>query len=153
MKKIVCSIIGLMGFFASAQESYAKVEETEKKLPNNYAVTYELTGSSTGLIKVSGSSSLNDLKEIEQLAENHGIKISFVNEKFNQNRLEYIELMYLSNGKWETLTFGTDDLKLLPFGISFFQDKRQGKESKRFSIKNNKNNRAAFSENIDYEII
>lgn len=61
--------------------------------------------------------------------------------------------MYNNNEKWETLTFGTDDLKLLPFSISFSTDKKEGKETRKFSIKNNKNNRSGSSSDNVYQII
>lgn len=76
-----------------------------------------------------------------------------MNQKFKRNQLEYTELLFLNNGKWETLTFGTDDLRMLPFSISFFQDKREGKQSKSFSIKNNKNNRSGTTSDTVYQII
>ena len=152
MKKLICCVIGLTGLFASAQETRVKLEKPEQKV---YVVrSVEFTGSSTGLITVSGNSTLNDLKEIEKTAQDHGIAISFVNEKFNRNQLEYIELLYKNNEKWETLTFGTDDLRLLPFGISFSTDKKEGKESRKFTIRNNKNDRSeTASSEIVYQII
>lgn len=151
MKKIIYCTIGLIGFFATAQEKKVKLEKPEQRV---YVVrSAEFTGSSTGLVTVSGNSTLNDLKEIEKAAEDHGISISFVNQKFNRNQLEYTELLYLNNGKWETLTFGTDDLKLLPFNISFSTDKKEGKETRKFCIKNNKNDRSKNSTNVDYQII
>jgi len=151
MKKLICCVIALTGLFASAQETRVKSEKPEQRV---YAVrSIEFTGSHTGLITVSGSSTLNDLKEIEKIAQNHGINISFVNQKFNRNQLEYTELLYNNNGKWETLSFGTDDLKLLPFSITFSTDKKEGKETRKFSIKNNKNDRSKNSTDIVYQII
>ncbi len=151
MKKLICCIIGLTGLFASAQETKVKLEKPEQTV---YAVrSVEFTGSSTGLITVSGNSTFNDLKEIEKTAQDYGISISFVNQKFNRNQLEYTELLFLNNGKWEALTFGTEDLRLLPFGISFSTDKKEGKETRKFSIKNNKNDRSGTSSDIVYQII
>lgn len=151
MKKLICCGIGLTGLFASAQETKAKLEKPEQKI---YAVrSAEFSGSSTGLITISGNSTLNDLKEIEKTAQDHGVTISFVNKKFNRNQLEYIELLYKNNGKWETLTFGGDDLKLLPFSISFSTNKKEGKETRKFTIRNNKNERSGTSREIVYEII
>lgn len=150
MKKLICCIIGLTGFFASAQETRVKSEKPEQSV---YVVEVKLIGSNTGLITVSGNSTMNDLKEIEKTAQDHGISISFVNQKFNRNQLEYTELLYQNNEKWETLTFGTDDLRLLPFSISFSTDKKEGKETRKFSIKNNKNNRSGTSTDIVYQII
>ncbi|RRA95724.1 hypothetical protein [Paenimyroides viscosum] len=133
MKKIICSVIGFTGLFANTQETRVELEKPKQTV---YVVrSAEFTGSNTGLITVSGSSTLNDLKEIEKIAQDHGISISFVNQKFNRNQLEYTELLYQNNGKWETLTFGTDYLKLLPFSITFSTDKKEGKETKKFSIK------------------
>ena len=102
---------------------------------------------------VSGNSTMNDLKEIEKTAQDHGISISFVNQKFNRNQLEYTELLFQNNGKWEKLTFGTDVLRLLPFSISFSTDKKEGKETRKFSIKNNKNDRTGTSTDVVYQII
>ncbi len=151
MKKLICCVIGLTGLFASAQETRVELEKPKQTV---YVVrSAEFTGSNTGLITVSGSSTLNDLKEIEKIAQDHGISISFVNQKFNRNQLEYTELLYQNNGKWETLTFGTDYLKLLPFSITFSTDKKEGKETKKFSIKNNKNDRSKNSTDIVYQII
>ncbi len=151
MKKLICCVIGLTGLFASAQETRVELEKPKQTV---YVVrSAEFTGSNTGLITVSGSSALNDLKEIEKIAQDHGISISFVNQKFNRNQLEYTELLYQNNGKWETLTFGTDYLKLLPFSITFSTDKKEGKETKKFSIKNNKNDRSKNSTDIVYQII
>ena len=150
MKKLICCVIGLTGLFASAQETRVKSEKPEQSV---YAVEVKLIGSNTGLITVSGNSTMNDLKEIEKTAQDHGISISFVNQKFNRNQLEYTELLYQNNGKQETLTFGTDDLKLLPFSISFSTDKKEGKETRKFSIKNNKNNRSGTSSDNVYQII
>lgn len=151
MKKLICCIIGLMGYFASAQETKVKPEKPKQTV--YVARSCESTGSNTGLITVSGNSTLNDLKRIEKTAQDHGISISFVNQKFNRNQLEYTELLFLNNQKWETLTFGTDDLKLLPFGISFSTDKKEGKETRKFSIKNNKNDRSITSTDTVYQII
>lgn len=151
MKKIICSVVGFTGLFASAQETRVELEKPKQTI---YVVrSGEFTGSNIGLITVSGSSTLNDLKEIEKIAQDHGISISFVNQKFNRNQLEYTELLYQNNGKWQTLTFGTDDLKLLPFSIIFSTDKKEGKETKKFSIKNNKNDRSKNSTDIVYQII
>ena len=150
MKKLICCVIGLTGLFASAQETRVKSEKPEQSV---YAVEVKLIGSNTGLMTVSGNSTLNDLKEIEKTAQDYGISISFVNQKFNRNQLEYTELLYQNNGKWETLTFGTDDLRLLPFSISFSTDKKEGNETRKFSIKNNKNNRSGTSTDIVYQII
>lgn len=150
MKKLICCVIGLTGLFASAQETRVKSEKPEQSV---YAVEVKLIGSNTGLMTVSGNSTLNDLKEIEKTAKDYGISISFVNQKFNRNQLEYTELLFQNNGKWETLTFGTDDLKLLPFSISFSTDKKEGKETRKFSIKNNKNNRSGTSTDYVYQII
>jgi len=150
MKKLICCVIGLTGLFANAQETKVTLEKPEQRI---YAVEVKLIGSNTGLITVSGNSTLNDLKEIEKTAQDYGISISFVNQKFNRNQLEYTELLYQNNGKWETLTFGTDDLKLLPFSISFSNDKKEGKETRKFSIKNNKNNRSGTSSDNVYQII
>ncbi|KAA5536015.1 hypothetical protein [Paenimyroides baculatum] len=150
MKKLICCVIGLTGLFASAQETRVKSEKPEQSV---YAVEVKLIGSNTGLMTVSGNSTMNDLKEIEKTAQDHGISISFVNQKFNRNQLEYIELLFQNNGKWETLTFGTDDLRLLPFSISFSTDKKEGKETRKFSIKNNKNNRSGTSSDNVYQII
>lgn len=150
MKKLICCVIGLTGLFASAQETRVKSEKPEQSV---YAVEVKLIGSNTGLMTVSGNSTLNDLKEIEKTAQDYGISISFVNQKFNRNQLEYTELLFQNNGKWETLTFGTDDLKLLPFSISFSTDKKEGKETRKFSIKNNKNNRSGTSSDNVYQII
>lgn len=151
MKKLICCVIGLTGLFASAQETKAKLEKPEQKIC--VVRSAEFTGSSTGLITISGNSTLNDLKEIEKTAQDHGITISFVNEKFNRNQLEYIELLYKNNEKWETLTFGTTDLRLLPFSISFSTNKKEGKETRKFTIRNNKNERSETSREIVYEII
>jgi len=150
MKKLICCVIGLTGLFANAQETKVTLEKPEQRI---YAVEVKLIGSNTGLMTVSGNSTMNDLKEIEKTAQDHGISISFVNQKFNRNQLEYTELLYQNNGKWETLTFGTDDLKLLPFSISFSTDKKEGKETRKFSIKNNKNNRSGTSSDNVYQII
>ena len=150
MKKLICCVIGLTGLFASAQETRVKSEKPEQSV---YAVEVKLIGSNTGLMTVSGNSTLNDLKEIEKTAQDYGISISFVNQKFNRNQLEYTELLFQNNGKWETLTFGTDDLRLLPFSISFSTDKKEGKETRKFSIKNNKNDRSGTSTDIVYQII
>lgn len=150
MKKLICCVIGLTRLFASAQETRVKSEKPEQSV---YAVEVKLIGSNTGLMTVSGNSTLNDLKKIEKTAQDYGISISFVNQKFNRNQLEYTELLYQNNGKWETLTFGTDDLKLLPFSISFSTDKKEGNETRKFSIKNNKNNRSGTSTDIVYQII
>jgi len=150
MKKLICCVIGLTGLFASAQETRVKSEKPEQSV---YAVEVKLISSNTGLMTVSGNSTLNNLKEIEKTAQDHGISISFVNQKFNKNQLEYTELLFQNNGKWETLTFGTDDLKLLPFSISFSTDKKEGKETRKFSIKNNKNNRSGTSSDNVYQII
>lgn len=151
MKKLICCVIGLTGLFANAQETKVTLEKPEQRI---YAViSAEFTGSHTGLLTVSGNSTLNDLKEIEKIAQDHGISISFVNQKYNRNQLEYTELLYQNNGKWETLTFGTDDLRLLPFSISFSTDKKEGKETRKFSIKNNKNDRSGTSTDIVYQII
>lgn len=150
MKKLICCVIGLTGLLASAQETKVKLEKPKQSV---YAVEVKLIGSNTGLMTVSGNSTLNDLKEIEKTAQDHGISISFVNQKFNRNELEYTELLYQNNGKWETLSFGTDDLKLLPFSISFSTDKKEGKETRKFSIKNNKNNRSGTSSDNVYQII
>lgn len=150
MKKLICCVIGLTGLFASAQETRVKSEKPEQSV---YAVEVKLIGSNTGLMTVSGNSTLNDLKEIEKTAQDYGISISFVNQKFNRNQLEYTELLFQNNGKWEILTFGTDELKLLPFSISFSTDKKEGKETRKFSIKNNKNDRSGTSTDIVYQII
>lgn len=151
MKKFICCIIGLIGFLANAQEKKATLEKPKQTI---YAIrSAEFTGSSTGLITVSGSSTLNDLKNIEKTAKDHGINISFVNQKYNRNKLEYTELLYQNNEKWETLTFGSGDLKLLPFSITFTTDKKEGKETRKFSIKNNKNDRSKTSTDIVYQII
>ena len=150
MKKLICCVIGLTGLFASAQETRVKSKKPEQSV---YAVEVKLIGSNTGLITVSGNSTMNDLKEIEKTAQDHGISISFVNQKFNRNQLEYTELLFQNNGKWETLTFGTDDLRLLPFSISFSTDKKEGKETRKFSIKNNKNDRTGTSTDVVYQII
>jgi len=150
MKKLICCVIGLTGVFVSAQETKVTLEKPEQRI---YAVEVKLIGSNTGLMTVSGNSTMNDLKEIEKTAQDHGISISFVNQKFNRNQLEYTELLFQNNGKWETLTFGTDDLKLLPFSISFSTDKKEGKETRKFSIKNNKNNRSGTSSDNVYQII
>ena len=151
MKKLICCVIGLTGLFANAQETKVTLEKPEQRI---YAVrSIEFTGSHTGLITVSGNSTMNDLKEIEKIAQDHGISISFVNQKYSRNQLEYTELLYQNNGKWETLTFGTDDLRLLPFSISFSTDKKEGKETRKFSIKNNKNDRSGTSTDIVYQII
>lgn len=150
MKKLICCVIGLTGLFANAQETKVTLEKPEQRI---YAVEVKLIGSNTGLMTVSGNSTMNDLKEIEKTAQDHGISISFVNQKFNRNQLEYTELLFQNNEKWETLTFGTDDLKLLPFSISFSTDKKEGKETRKFSIKNNKNNRSGTSSDNVYQII
>lgn len=150
MKKLICCVIGLTGLFANAQETKVTLEKPEQRI---YAVEVKLIGSNTGLMTVSGNSTMNDLKEIEKTAQDHGISISFVNQKFNRNQLEYTELLYKNNGKWETLTFGTDDLRLLPFSISFSTDKKEGKETRKFSIKKNKNDRTGTSTDVVYQII
>ncbi|MEG0918152.1 MAG: hypothetical protein RSF68_14170 [Myroides sp.] len=150
MKKLICCVIGLTGLFANAQETKVTLEKPEQRI---YAVEVKLIGSNTGLMTVSGNSTMNDLKEIEKTAQDHGISISFVNQKFNRNQLEYTELLFQNNGKWETLTFGTDDLRLLPFSISFSTDKKEGKETRKFSIKNNKNDRTGTSTDVVYQII
>lgn len=150
MKKLICCVIGLTGLFANAQETKVTLEKPEQRI---YAVEVKLIRSNTGLMTVSGNSTLNDLKEIEKTAQDYGISISFVNQKFNRNQLEYTELLFQNNEKWETLTFGTDDLKLLPFSISFSTNKKEGKETRKFSIKNNKNNRSGTSSDNVYQII
>jgi len=150
MKKLICCVIGLTGLFANAQETKVTLEKPEQRI---YAVEVKLIGSNTGLMTVSRNSTMNDLKEIEKTAQDHGISISFVNQKFNRNQLEYTELLYQNNGKWETLTFGTDDLRLLPFSISFSTDKKEGKETRKFSIKKNKNDRTGTSTDVVYQII
>lgn len=82
MKILICCVIGLTRLFASAQETKAvKAEKPEQRI---YVVrSAEFTGSNTGLMTVSGNSTLNDLKEIEKTAQDYGISISFVNQKIN----------------------------------------------------------------------
>ena len=77
MKKLICCVIGLTGLFASAQETRVKSEKPEQSV---YAVEVKLIGSNTGLMTVSGNSTMNDLKKIEKTAQDYGISISFVNQ-------------------------------------------------------------------------
>lgn len=88
MKKLICCVIGLTGLFASAQETGTKAVKADKPEQRIYVVrSAEFTGSNTGLMTVSGNSTMNDLKEIEKTAQDYGISISFVNQKFNRNQI------------------------------------------------------------------
>ncbi|MBA5791847.1 hypothetical protein H1R17_11530 [Flavobacterium sp. xlx-214] len=152
MKKIFLLSIGLLSFYGNAQQKEFSFENSSK--PKTQVVrSVILEGSSTSYITVSGSTSTEKLKEIEQIAKEHGIDIKFTNEKYNRNQLEYIELSYLTNQKWETITFGTADLKLLPFDVSFGYKLENNQKNKQFTLKNNKNNRQNSAEEINFQII
>lgn len=152
MKKLICCVIGLTGLFANAQETRTKVVKVESsskdssiEKPYTYAVM-GYPGSSNISYTISGNSSMIDLREIEKTAnENYGIDLIFSNEKFYKNNLEYLELTVLNNGISETFTFGTENLKMLPFTL-VLNNTYKSKEEKTKSIilKNNKNNRENF---------
>ena len=152
MKKLICCVIGLTGLFASAQETRTKVvmaeSSTEDSFPEKkypYAVMGYPSGSNISYT-ISGNSSLVDLREIEKSAsKNYGIDLVFSNEKFYKNNLEYLELSVLNNGKTETYTFGTDNLKMLPFTLVLNKThKSKDEKTKSIILRNNKNNRENF---------
>jgi len=152
MKKLICCVIGLTGLFASAQETRTKVVKAESSTEDSFPekkYTYAVMGYPSGSnssYTISGNSSLVDLREIEKSAsENYGIDLVFTNEKFYKNNLEYLELSVLNNGKTETYTFGTDNLKMLPFTLVLNKThKSKDEKTKSIILKNNKNNRENF---------
>lgn len=152
MKKLICCVIGLTGLFASAQETrtkVVKVESSSKDSSIEKPYTYAVMGypsSSNISYTISGNSSLIDLREIEKTAnENYGIDLIFSNEKFYKNNLEYLELTVLNNGISETFTFGTENLKMLPFTLVLNNTyKSKDEKTKSIILRNNKNNRENF---------
>lgn len=152
MKKLICCIIGLTGLFASAQETRTKAVKAESSTKDSYqgkTYTYAVIGYPSGSnihYNISGNSSSIDLREIEKTAsENYGIDIAFSNEKFYKNNLEYVELTVLNNSKAETYTFGTENLKMLPFTLVLNNTyKSKDEKTKSIILRNNKNNRENF---------
>lgn len=153
MKKTILIASILLTFVAKAQQQNVFLVENHSEPKTQVVRSVILEGSSTSYITVSGSTSTEKLKEIEQIAKEHGIDIKFTNEKYNRNQLEYIELSYLTNQKWETITFGIADLKLLPFDVSFGYKLENNQKNKQFTLKNNKNNRQNPGEEINFQII
>lgn len=149
MKKIFLLSIGLLSFYGNAQKSHDKKDTKQKVV----AVRSDIGEAYVNNINISGSSSLNRLREVEKVAKDFDIEIAFTNEKYDRNELVYVELSYLTNQKWETITFGTADLKLLPFDVSFGYKLENNQKSKRFTLKNNKNNRQNPTEEINFQII
>lgn len=59
--------------------------------------------------------------------------------------MEYVELTVLNNGKAETYTFGTENLKMLPFTLVLNNTyKSKDEKTKSIILRNNKNNRENF---------
>lgn len=154
MKKTILIASILFTFVAKAQQQNVFLVENHSEPKTKAVLSVISLGGSTSAITVSGSSTIERLKEIEKLAKEYDIDIKFTNEKYNRNKLEYIELSYLTNQKWETLTFGTDDLRLLPFDLSFkYSVENDVKTNKILTLKNNKNNRKNPAEEIIIQII
>src|SRR5690606_37018284 len=109
------------------QTIYQNAEKPKKQI---VTVLNEIAGLSTKFT-ITGNTSTHDLNNIVKLAKDYGVELSFTNEKYHRNQLEYVELNYFSNNKWETLTFGTDELKLLPiyFSLEKKYDKVNGDKS------------------------
>lgn len=149
MKKVIFTAALLFSFLMNAQETEFSLADTK---PKAYAVRVELGGASTGNYTITGNTTLTDLREIEQTAKDYDIELLFTNEKFNGNKLEYVEVNYLNNKKWETLTFGTPELKLLPFSLAFSYKIENKEKLKKFTLSKNKNNRSDFSSSRDYPI-
>ncbi len=114
-------------------------------------VLNEFAGSSVGWFTISGTSTATDLSAIEKASIRMGMPIVFANQKFERNRLTYCELLFSSEGKQQVLTFGSDDLKLLPLKLLLKQQKEKEEPVKMLLIKDNKNDRnSESSEKIYY---
>ncbi len=154
MKQYFIVAFILFGFYTNAQnqDGTSLIEKQKKTKKETRAVMVELSGSNT-YFSISGTTSLNDLKNIENSAKDFGIELTFVNEKFNRNQLEYVEMMIFNNNKWETFTFGSEKLKMLPFILALHNTYSKNAVSKTLVIKNNKNNLTNFKKEEIIEII
>ena len=140
MKKIVLFISLFLTFTIYSQETSSLKQKKEKAVLK--AVRVEI-GSADTKFKISGTTTPIKLNEIIELAKTFGVSIKFTNEKYVRNQLEYIDLNYFSNNKWETLSFGTEDMKLLPVDFSLVQTYKQNVKNKSFLIiKKNANDQA-----------
>lgn len=154
MKQYFIVAFILFGFYANAQNQHGTslIEKQKRPKKETRAVMVELSGSNT-YFSISGTTSLNDLKNIENSAKDFGIELTFVNEKFNRNQLEYVEMMIFNNNKWEVFTFGSEKLKMLPFILALHNTYSKNAVSKTLVIKNNKNNLTNFKKEEIIEII
>ena len=82
----------------------------------------------------------NDLLELEQKAKDYGATISFKNAKYDRNQLVYLELNYYTNDIWQTLSFGSDKVKLLPVNMKLTKVYNTNPKQSFLTITNNKNN-------------
>jgi len=146
-------IVGCMfaNFSVFAQKTMAKLAEkaevttnefVKESKPQKMLAIAKFSSSSTGLITVSGVTTENKLREIEQTAKNFKMDIAFVNEKYERNQLVYCELLFKTNNETKVLTFGNDDLKMLPFSIMFINKYNEDLVEKKLIIKNDKNNKS-----------
>lgn len=130
MKKIVLlfTLLGAFTFYGQNKTDLKQKKQRPKK--EMRAVMSEVTSASTKF-NISGSTTPVNLDEIIKTAKDFGVEIKFSNEKYVRNQLEFIELNYFTNNKWETLNFGSDELKLLPVRFSLVKkyDKMNGDKS------------------------
>lgn len=153
MKKIVYLAFCVWGISLNAQNKNEFSLQPENKDTRVVYATAALEGVHSGMFTVSGKSSPYDLDLIEKSAkENYSIDISFVNKRFNNNTLEYCELLFFTEGKSEILQFGTENIKLLPFSLIFSVKKDKELKKRFLTIKNDKNNRENYSTQMVYNI-
>ncbi len=150
MKKIICCIIGFVGFYANAQEIIAKEVKTELEANNSSnikrLVTMAYVSESNINYTISGNISTDELRKIEKTAlESYQIDLTFMNEKYHKNKLTYLEFSVINNGKPEIYTFGTEDLNMMPFTLVLNTVyKSKDENTKNIILRNNKNNRSNF---------
>ncbi|WKW47411.1 hypothetical protein P3875_04945 [Myroides sp. JBRI-B21084] len=153
MKKIVYLAFCVWGISLNAQNKNEFILQPENKDTRVVYAVAAFEGTNSGMFTVSGKSSPYDLDLIVKSAkENYGIDISFVNMKFNNNTLEYCELLFFTEGKSEILQFGTENLKLLPFSVKFSVKKEKESKKRFLTIKNDKNKRENYSNEVVYNI-
>src|SRR5690606_8289012 len=151
MKTVFFSAFVLFTLNIQAQQKTEVVFDSynETMVFTKRVVLNEFAGSSVGWITISGTSTATDLSAIEKASIRMGMPIVFANQKFERNRLTYCELLFSSEGKQQVLTFGSDDLKLLPLKLLLKQEKEES--VKMLLIKDNKNDRnSESSEKIYY---
>src|SRR5690606_2181273 len=105
MKKITLFVVLTICFTNNAQAQFILTKESDKKPKKQVVAVMNEFSSSSTKFTITRNTSTYDLNNIVKLAKNYGVELSFTNEKYHGNQLEYIELNYFSNNKWETLTF------------------------------------------------